>query len=139
MLVHFTLRLCCFVMGGCLKGLPQVFNNTSYDVLTRQYGYVVRIIIIKLKNTLDFPLTHTVNEGSGVRDFTNDMAHDILYIDKVGLEDLITFHGAEFDIIDDYGFNSGRNDDKFNNVINNLYDLRIKLNSDNNKSCTGCY
>ena len=30
------------------------------------------------------------------------MENDIIYIDKVGLEDLITFHEAEFEIIDGY-------------------------------------
>ena len=44
------------------------------------------------------------------------MDNEIIYIDKVGLEDLITFHDAEFEIIDGYYFNEGRNN-KINNVI----------------------
>ena len=47
-----------------------------------------------------------------------------IYIDKVGLEDSVTFHEAEFEITDGYYFNSGRNN-IFNNVIDNLYDLRL--------------
>ena len=39
---------------------------------------------------------------------------------------MITFHGAEFGIIDGYHNNSGRNNNIYN-VINNLYDLRLKL------------
>ena len=38
---------------------------------------------------------------------------------------MITFHGADSDIIDGYYINSGR-DNTINNVINNLYDLRLK-------------
>ena len=54
------------------------------------------------------------------------MENDIIYIGKVGLDDLIAFHEAEFDIIDGYHYNSGRNN-KNNNVIKNSYDLRLKL------------
>ena len=53
-----------------------------------------------------------------------------IYIDKVGLDDLIAFHEAEFEIIDDYYYNSGRNNE-INDVIKNLYGLRLKLNNDN--------
>ena len=84
MLVHFTFRLCLFsffFMDGFLKGLPQVLNNTSYDFSKRQEGYCVRIKLIDLNQHLDFPLTSKNGEKSGVRDFTNDMEHDIIYID----------------------------------------------------------
>ena len=83
-------------------GLPNVLPNTSYEFLKQQAGYFVRIKIIKMNKNLDFPLTSKLNEDSGVRDFTNQMDNEIIYIDKVGLEDLITFHKAEFEIIDGY-------------------------------------
>ena len=57
-------------------------------------GYFIRIKIIKLKKHLDFPLTSKINEQTGVRDFINEMDNEVVYIDKVGLEDLITFHEA---------------------------------------------
>ena len=79
---------------------------------------------------LDFPLTSKINED-GVRDFTNYMSTEIIYIDKVGLEDLITFHDAEFEIIDGYYFNEGRNDTTINTVIQDLYDKRLKLKKKN--------
>ena len=59
------------------------------------------------------------------------MDNGIIYTDKVGLEDLITFHDAEFEIIDGYYFNEGRNNN-INQVINDLYDLRNKLNNEKN-------
>ena len=54
------------------------------------------------------------------------MDNEIIYIDKVGLEDLITFHEAEFEITDGYYYNDGRND-TINRAIKDLYTLRIKL------------
>ena len=73
-----------YFMDGFLKGLPQVLNNTSYDFLKSQDVYFIRIKIINLNKHLDFPLTSKINEY-GVRDFINDMEHEIIYIDKVGL------------------------------------------------------
>ena len=67
----------------------------------------MRANIIKLNKHLDFPLTSKTNED-GVRDFIHDMDNDITYIDKDGLEDLVTFHEAEFGIIGGSYFNSGR-------------------------------
>ena len=59
------------------------------------------------------------------------MENEIIYIDKVGLTDFVAFHEAESDIIDGYYYNSGRKD-KTNNVIKNLYDLRLKWKNDQN-------
>jgi len=119
-----------YFMLGFLMGLPKVLNNKDYTFLEQQDGYFIRIKIIKLNKHLDFPLTSKINED-GIRDFTNDMQNEIIYIDKVGLEDLITFHDAEFEIIDGYYFNEGRNN-KINHVIKDLYDLRKKLKKDKN-------
>ena len=106
-----------------------------------------RINIIKLNKHSDFPLTSKSNED-GVRDFINDMENAIILyiyiyiyicIDKAGLEDWITFHEAEFEIIDGYYYNSGRNN-KLDNSIKKLYDVRLKLrNGMTKKSCTSCY
>ena len=86
--------------------------------------------MIILNKHLDFPLTSKINKD-GVRDFTNHMDNAIIYIDKVVLEDLITFHEAEFEIIDGYYYNDGCND-KINHVIEDLYNLRNKLKTDKN-------
>ena len=61
------------------------------------------------------------------------MGNGTVYIDKVGLADLITFHEASSGITDGYYFHSGRNNE-INNVIKNLYDLRLKFK--NGKSPT---
>ena len=65
------------------------------------------------------------------------MEHDIIYIyiyiyiDKVGLEYLITFHDAQFEIIDGYYYNGGRNE-TISHVSEYLYNLRLKLKKDEN-------
>ena len=76
-------------------------------------------------------LASKLNEESGVREFINEMDNGIMYIDKVGLEELITYHEAEFEIIDGYYYNEGRNN-TINTVIEDLYDLRKNLKQEKN-------
>ena len=59
------------------------------------------------------------------------MENEIIYIDKVGLEEIITYHEAEFEIIDGYYYDQGRNN-TINHVIEDLYNLRLKLKQDKN-------
>ena len=66
-------------------GLPKIFKHTSYEFLKQQDGHFVRIRIIKLNKHLYFPLASIINEESGVRDVTNDMDNEIIYIGEVGL------------------------------------------------------
>ena len=51
----------------------------------------MRIKIIKLNKHLGFPLTSKINED-GVIVFINGMGNGIIYIDKVGLEEMIEYH-----------------------------------------------
>ena len=57
---------------------------------------------------MDLPLTSKINEG-GVGDFINDMENEIIHIDKVGLGEIIEYHMAEFESIDGYYYDQGRN------------------------------
>ena len=66
------------------------------------------------------------NEESGVRYFINEMDDGIICIGKVGLEELITYREAEFEIINGYYYVQGRNN-TINHVIEDLYNLRFKL------------
>ena len=59
------------------------------------------------------------------------MDNGIIYIDKVGLGDLITFHEAEFEIIDGYYYGQGRNN-TINHVVEDLYNLRKNLKQEKN-------
>ena len=118
-------------MDGFLEDKPKAILDKSYELLNQQDGYFVRIKIIKLNKHLDFPLTSKLNEKSGVRKCTNEMENGIIYIDKVGLEDIITFREAEFEIIDGYYYDQGRNN-TINHVIEDLYNLRLKMKQDKN-------
>ena len=118
-------------MDGLLEGKPNVLYDKSYDFLKQQGGYFVRTKIIKLNKHLGFPLTSKINEESGVRDFINEMDNGISFIDEVGLEDIITYHEAEFGIIDGYYYGQGRNS-TINHVIEDLYNLRLRLKQDKN-------
>ena len=81
---------------------------------------------------MEVPLTSKTNED-GVRDCVNDMENEIIYIDKVGLEEMIEYHLAEFEIIDGDYFDSGRNN-TINHVIEDLYKLRVKLKKDKHQA-----
>ena len=111
-------------MMGYLKGTPKILTagNANYEFLKQKDGFFIRIQITKLHKHRQFPLLSKFNDN-GVRVFTNDMEGEIVYIDKTGLEDLISFHKAEFEVIDGYYFDEGRNN-KINTVIQHLYDTR---------------
>ena len=71
-------------MYGFLEGCPKVVTSIYYDFSKGQGVYFIRINIISLHKHSDFPLTSKIDED-GVRNFTNNMEHDIIYIDKVGV------------------------------------------------------
>ena len=83
------------------------------------------------RRCLDFPLPSELNEESGVRQFIDEMDNEFIYIDKVGLEELITYHEAEFELIDGYCYNGGRSN-TINHVIKDVQDLRENLKQDKN-------
>ena len=111
-----------YSMEGFFKGLPNVLSDASYEFLKQQDGYSVRTEIIKPNKHSDFPLASKLNEESGVRDFINEMDNGIVCIGKIGLEGLIEYHKAEFEITGGYYCNEGRNN-TVNHVIKDLYDL----------------
>ena len=124
-----------FYMGEFLKGKPNVLSDKPYEFLTKQDEYFVRVKVIKTNKHLVFPLTSKLDEESGVRNFVNEMGNGIVYIDKVGLEEIFTYHGAEFEIIDGYYYDQGRNI-TVHQVIEDLYNLK-KIKQDKNPAQLG--
>ena len=104
-----------YFMRGFLKGLPKALSDTSYEFLKQQDGNFVRIKITKLNKHLGLPLTSKLHEESGVRDFINEMDNGITCIDKVGLEEIIEYHKAEFGIMGGCYYN-----ESINNTINHV-------------------
>ena len=60
------------------------------------------------------------------------MGDELIYTDKVGLEEIIEYHQAKFEIIDGYYYDQGRNN-TINHVIEYLYNLRLKMKQDKNQ------
>jgi len=111
-------------LGGYLKGKPKVLENRSYGFLKNQDGYFVQIKVTKVNKKYKFPLMSYKND-EGVRIWSNNPP-DNLFVCKFELEDLITFHDIEFEIIDGYYYNEGRNN-QLKEVIEMVFNERLKM------------
>ena len=116
-------------LGGYLKGNPKVLKELNYDFLKNCDGYFIQIKVNKVNKKYPFPLMSYINDD-GVRIFTNNPPNN-LYVCKFDLEDLIKFHKIEFDIIDGYYYDEGRNYD-LRNVINFVFNERLKMKKEGN-------
>ena len=117
-------------IDGFLMGTPKVLKTLTQKFLESVDGYFIRIKILSVGKHKQFPLLSKVDEY-GVRIFTNDMVNEVVFIDKVGLEDAIKYQDIKFKIIDGYYFDEGRNDN-INKVIKHLFDTRKKMKAENN-------
>ena len=54
---------------------------------------------------------------------SNDVVGEMIYTDKIALEDAIQFQDMDFETVDGYYFNEGHND-KIKYVIKHLYTKR---------------
>ena len=111
-------------LAGYLMGKPKVLKNLTYEFLKSVDGYYVDIRIKKVNKKYSFPLMSKIND-EGIREWSNYMEGEILSVDKTQLEDLIEFHKIEFDVIQGYYYDEGRNY-KIKEVINHLFDTRLK-------------
>ena len=114
-------------MRGFLKGRPKVIKNfepEKYD------GYFIEIKITKIKKRYKFPPTSVLNEN-GIRNFTNDIEGQILYVDRTMLEDYINFMGIEYEFIKGYYYDEGHNK-TINKVMEHLFNQRLKYKKLNN-------
>lgn len=124
-------------IGGYLKGTPKVLSNEQLNMnfLNSVDGYFIRIKLLRIRKKRDFPLVSVINK-EGVRMFTNEVNEDnnIIFMNKISLEDVIKYHELkerDFEIIDGYYFNEGRNN-KIGTVIQNVFDLRAKYKAEKN-------
>lgn len=115
-------------LGGYLIGKPKIIEGDLKNYKTLQAytdGYFIQIKIKKVNKNLRFPLMSYKNDD-GVRIFSNDMVGKNIYVCKFDLEDLIKFHKIEFDIIDGYYYNQGRNN-KLKEVIDFVFNERLEM------------
>ena len=120
-------------MTGWLKGLPKVIRNCCYENVKTYDGYFVEVLIKNVPIHRQFPLLSYKNK-EGIRDFTNDMIGKSVYLDKIMLEDLMTFQGLtadDFEIIRGYYFDEGFNT-KINKTIEYLFETRKKKKAQGN-------
>ena len=118
---------------GFLKGIPKVITNLDYNAIKDYDGYFVQIKIKKIGIKRKFALCSYIDSKKGVRNFTNDLVGEIIYIDKTGLEDLIKFQDVDFEIVKGYYFDDGFND-KIIEVIRYIFDKRKKLKKEENNA-----
>jgi hypothetical protein len=114
-------------MDGFLKGKPKIikhFKPETYD------GYFICIKITKVGKKRHFPLL-SYKTDNGIRQFSNDMEGEIVYIDKVSLEDAIKFQEIEYDFINGYYYDEGHND-KINDTMKYLFTQRLKYKKEGN-------
>jgi len=116
-------------LGGYLKGKPKVLTELNYDFLKKCDGYFIQIRVKKVNKNFAFPLMSYINDD-GVRIFTNEPKEN-LYVCKIQLEDLIEFHNIEFEIIDGYYYDEGRNNN-LRDVIDFVFNERLKMKKQKN-------
>jgi len=119
-------------MPGFLKGTPKVIQDDQKNMkfLRSVDGYFVRVKVTAVKKHYAFPLISVV-KADGVRDFTNNLEGQEVYLDRVGLEDAMEFQGLEVKILQGLYFNEGRND-TINTVIRSLFELRRRHKQNKN-------
>lgn len=104
-----------------------VSHKTIKKILPHPF-YFIKVKIISIRKKLCFPLQSKINEG--VRTFTNDIIGDIIYMDKIALEDFLKFQQAKVELIEGYYFSTGS--DKIQNVITDMFNLRLHFKKENN-------
>ena len=119
-------------LGGYLKGVPRVIEEDQKNMafLGSCDGYFVKIKINKVGIRRKFPCISYINK-EGIRTWTND-PEECVHVGKTGLEDLIEFQQIEFDIIEGYYYQDGRNN-TIGEVIGNLFEKRKEQKKKKNK------
>ena len=124
-------------IGGYLKGKPKMIteNNLNMNYLNKVDGYFIRIRLRQVRKHRDFPLASYINKD-GIRSFVNDFdeSNNIISINKIALEDLMTFQEVkeeDFDILDGYYFDEGRNPNILE-AIQGVFDTRVAFKNQGN-------
>ena len=113
---------------GFLKGSPKVWNK---DVdLKKTDGYFLKIRVKKVGKTYDFPITCVRTEEGG-NHWTNELQDKEIFVDKNTLSMLINHQKIEYEIIQGYYFDEGRNK-AIKAFIRTLFNMRLKLKSEGN-------
>lgn len=110
-------------MKGFLKGKPNVITDFE-SIKNTCDGYYVCIEITKVGKHYDFPCCSLLTED-GIRNFTNDLVGQKLYVDKIMLDDMIKFQEVEYNFINGYYYNEGFQT-KIIETIQYVFEQRLK-------------
>lgn len=117
-------------LKGYLIGRPKIIENTDYDNVKNYDGYFVEIVISDVNKKYKFPCMSKINKD-GIREWTNNMINETIYVDKTTLEDLIKYHDIEFKIVRGYYYDEGRNM-KLKPAIRKLFNKRLEAKAQEN-------
>ena len=119
-------------MNGFLQGIPKILKQSQKNMkfLEKCDGYFIKIKVLKVNKKRQFPLLSSINDD-GVRVFSNDMENTIHYVDRYSFEDLIKFQDIDYEIMQGYYYDEGRNN-KIKEVINFLFNERLKKKKEHN-------
>ena len=107
---------------GLVKGAPKKIIDKSMEFLNTTDYYFVKVQITKVNKKLSNP--YICHKSKYNTTYSNDTG--IVYLGKVGLEDLIKFQKIEFEILEGYYFDEGVND-TITKVIKQLFNLRLEV------------
>ena len=113
---------------GYLIGKPKIWD-ASVD-LTSCDGYLLKTNVAKVGKRYRFPVCRLKIEAGG-NHWTNDLEGETITVDRFTLEDLIKYNQIEYEIIQGYYFNEGRND-KVNQVILTMFNDRLRYKAEGN-------
>ena len=116
-------------MKGFLKGRPKVIENFD-SIKNTADGYYICIRITKIGKHYDFPCVSQLTDD-GIRNFTNDMVGQVVYMDNIALTDLVRFQDAEYEFINGYYYDEGFND-TICSVIREIFEERLKYKKQGN-------
>jgi hypothetical protein len=116
------------ILMGAAKIIPDDCLNINW--LEQKDGYFVLIKVDKVGKNREFPILSYIDDKTGVRYFSNDMAGKFVYVDRFTLEDAIEFQKIEYTIIQGYYYDEGRNDIICNEMYNVYNTRRIKKKAD---------
>ena len=121
-------------MKGFLKGKPKIIKTEHLHIDWLQKntdGFFIKCLALtdcKIKREI---CVLSYIDDNGVRQWTNETAGKIFYLDKVGYEDAIKFQQVDFKIICGYYYNDGHND-MINESINHLFKARLEAKKHKN-------
>jgi hypothetical protein len=105
-------------------GAPKIGINTDAD------HYVVEIKLKSIDKEMDCP-TFSYRNNQGIRVWNHSIPEKNMIVDKITLEDMVTYHGAKYDIIRGVYWDQGFNN-KINDSIRTVFDLRAQKKKEKN-------